>query len=339
MILDERYKKYEISKKYDVIDDNSVKDIELTFQSIIRNQHKEKLMIKLDMDDFCTNTSQNILIKPIFRERFIYYHSHSYYEINYIFSGKMYQYINGQMYSFGPQSLVFLSPQANHSLYVDKECYGLNILISKSFFHRNENVMSCQSNDNYLSRLSNKTSHISIDTSPFPAASALFRMTSEFQHKATPFFSPANNYLEKMLEHILFALHFAITEQILSPVFENDISISQESSDKVFDYIKNNLADVSLESTAKHFGYSAMSIHRIIKAQTGSNFTTYVSKQRINIAKFLLKNTNLSIKEIASQLGFSTTNYFCSFFKKQTNQTAAHYRKEPHKILVKDTSS
>ena len=35
--------------------------------------------------------------------------------------------------------------------------------------------------------------------------------------------------------------------------------------------------------------------------------------------KFLLKNTNLSIKEIASQLGFSTTNYFCSFFKKQTN--------------------
>jgi AraC-like DNA-binding protein len=244
------------------------------------------------------------------------------------------------MYSFGPQSLIILSPQAKHSVYVDRECYGINILISKSFFHKNENELSYLSHDNYLSRLSNKTSYVSIDTSPFSAASSLFEMISEFQYKTTPSFSAENSYLKKILEHILFALHFAITEQVLLPVFENDISTSQEySADKIFDYIKNNLADVSLESTAKHFGYSAMSIHRMIKAQTGSSFTVYVSKQRINLAKFLLKKTNLPISEIASQLGCGTSDYFCKFFKKHADQTPSHYRKEYYKTHTEDITS
>jgi AraC-like DNA-binding protein len=46
-------------------------------------------------------------------------------------------------------------------------------------------------------------------------------------------------------------------------------------------------------------------------------------------ARRLLRNTNLSVKEIAFQLGYDSQNYFSRAFKKAEGVSPAHYREKP----------
>lgn len=65
----------------------------------------------------------------------------------------------------------------------------------------------------------------------------------------------------------------------------------------------------------------------IFKKETGLNFSDYLISYRIDIAKELLKSTNLSIAEIALKIGYSETKYFSKLFNKVVGIKPSQYRK------------
>ena len=52
----------------------------------------------------------------------------------------------------------------------------------------------------------------------------------------------------------------------------------------------------------------------------------YLNRYRLEKALFLLRNTSLSVTEIAYTCGFSNTSYFCELFHKYYNTTPGKYR-------------
>ena len=54
----------------------------------------------------------------------------------------------------------------------------------------------------------------------------------------------------------------------------------------------------------------------------------YVKNMRINVAKTLLTGTDLSVYEIALQIGFNYSNYFYRVFQEMENTTPIQYRKQ-----------
>ena len=64
----------------------------------------------------------------------------------------------------------------------------------------------------------------------------------------------------------------------------------------------------------------------LLKNLTGKNAQTYIQEFVIDRAKELLSTTNLSIKEIAYDLGFEYPQSFSTMFKKKTRQTPLQYR-------------
>lgn len=66
---------------------------------------------------------------------------------------------------------------------------------------------------------------------------------------------------------------------------------------------------------------------RLFKKVLGKTFSEYVVSIRINKACQLIKNTDLSIKEIALKVGYADYFYFNKVFKKQCGTTPARYRK------------
>ena len=52
----------------------------------------------------------------------------------------------------------------------------------------------------------------------------------------------------------------------------------------------------------------------------------YLNQQRVQTAKLLLRNSALSIQDIATQLGFQDQNYFSKYFKKKCGQSPRQYR-------------
>ncbi|MBO1300792.1 MULTISPECIES: response regulator transcription factor [unclassified Enterococcus] len=96
----------------------------------------------------------------------------------------------------------------------------------------------------------------------------------------------------------------------------------------IYDYVQDHYhQDLSLQTLSEkyHFSYSYLST--IFTEKYGINFTKYLKKVRINQAKMLLKESNLSLSDICQQTGFTEIGYFSRVFKEETGLTPSQYRK------------
>ncbi|EAG4874523.1 AraC family transcriptional regulator, partial [Listeria monocytogenes] len=62
------------------------------------------------------------------------------------------------------------------------------------------------------------------------------------------------------------------------------------------------------------------------KKEMNVNFINYVNQKKMSLAKEMLKNPRLSIDNIARNLGFTQTSYFCKVFRKEFEVTPKGYR-------------
>ena len=134
-------------------------------------------------------------------------------------------------------------------------------------------------------------------------------------------------------------LHFQNLNE-LKRVLEKAIDIScdeiatkknkkhQVMSNRMLEYIDNHSSeyDMSLDKVAHHFNLSPTYVSRFFKEQIHENFSTYLTKIRIDKAKRLLKETTLDINEIASKVGYSASTVFIKNFKKLEQMTPGTYR-------------
>lgn len=72
------------------------------------------------------------------------------------------------------------------------------------------------------------------------------------------------------------------------------------------------------QELGKQFGYHPNYISRLIKRGTGLPLHAYINNLRISRAITMLESGNLSISQIALQVGFSDPAYFSRYFKKVT---------------------
>lgn len=74
-------------------------------------------------------------------------------------------------------------------------------------------------------------------------------------------------------------------------------------------------------------GVSDVYLRRLFRKQFGAAPAAYVTRERINLAKGLLGNEDISIAEVALQTGYRDPLYFSRLFKLQTGLTPSEYRK------------
>ncbi len=97
-------------------------------------------------------------------------------------------------------------------------------------------------------------------------------------------------------------------------------------------FLQNHCASsISLEELAARFYISKPYLTRIFKSVTGFTVVEYRTFCRIQKAKALLAETDLSITEIAAQTGFGNITYFERVFREATDGSPLRYRKEYRK--------
>ncbi len=83
---------------------------------------------------------------------------------------------------------------------------------------------------------------------------------------------------------------------------------------------------VVLADVARKFGMSVRTFNRRFKDATGKTPSQYLQELRIDMAKDLLRTSNLSIAEIAWQVGYQDMSYFAQLFRKMLATTPGQYR-------------
>jgi AraC family transcriptional regulator len=103
------------------------------------------------------------------------------------------------------------------------------------------------------------------------------------------------------------------------------INVAQPRADRrLADLVTDDCC--SLDDLVARSGYSKYHVIRIFKEETGCSPWQYVIERRLERARELLLGTRLSVKEIATQLGFNTPDYFARLFAKQNGVTPSRYR-------------
>ena len=98
---------------------------------------------------------------------------------------------------------------------------------------------------------------------------------------------------------------------------------------QIKEFIADNYGDVSLgtELIANHIGASVSYIGKLFKKVEGITILNYILKFRMNKALELLENRqDLTVNQISKMLGYSTTSYFGSLFKKEFKISPGLYR-------------
>ena len=96
---------------------------------------------------------------------------------------------------------------------------------------------------------------------------------------------------------------------------------------KVINYIDFNYQeDLSLKKIAELFSISPSYLSALFKKETGTTLTEYINSKRIDVSVSLLNTTDLSIQNVAGQVGFLDVNYYTRIFKKLKGLSPSAYR-------------
>lgn len=95
---------------------------------------------------------------------------------------------------------------------------------------------------------------------------------------------------------------------------------------EITDYIAANLEDVSLLKTAGHFGYHEKYFSKILLKETGMSFQELLTKIRLTRASSLLSCTDLTVEQIAWEVGYKDVSSLYIRFPKMYGMTPKEYR-------------
>lgn len=144
--------------------------------------------------------------------------------------------------------------------------------------------------------------------------------------------------LLETLEDDVFKEEFLFRSSIFSDIvtqyrIENRLNTYTEKPNdaaiqKAIIVIKQSLhKKIALTDIGAISGLSYVQFIRRFKQATGLTPSNYIAQLRMQKAKALLSNTELSIKEIATACGFEDEYYFSSFFKKQLGISPTFFRR------------
>ncbi|MCM1121626.1 MAG: response regulator [Eubacterium sp.] len=125
-----------------------------------------------------------------------------------------------------------------------------------------------------------------------------------------------NEVLERLLEK-----DRGREEELEKPV---NLSMMQ----KILQEVKQNYAEnITLTEMSKKYGISVSHLSGLLKEELQMSFSEYIATKRIQKAKELLTDEQLSVETIAGQVGYSDYFYFIKVFKKYTGISPSKYRK------------
>ncbi|MFD1178233.1 AraC family transcriptional regulator [Paenibacillus puldeungensis] len=132
--------------------------------------------------------------------------------------------------------------------------------------------------------------------------------------------------MKSYLDAYLTCLLYDLTSEIMDYLIQKEFNGNRLQP--IQDWIRiHAFEDITLEQIADNFKYNKNYLSRIYKENAGIGISEQIIKFRLKHAKELLTETDLSIIEIASEVGYEDSKYFMRLFKKYESVTPTQYRK------------
>ncbi|WP_139997244.1 response regulator [Paenibacillus paridis] len=137
--------------------------------------------------------------------------------------------------------------------------------------------------------------------------------------------------LMRLDDHASMKEGFEYLKQTAEAIFQYKQSDERDRASQIIDricqYVDDHLReDLSLVRLAEIHYFNPSYLSRFFKQERGINLSEYIDTCRARIAKKLLHDNDLKVREVAMSVGYEAAHSFRRFFKKVTGMTPQEYR-------------
>ena len=249
-------------------------------------------------------------------------HTHDAFEIMYVTHGSSEWWVGDSVYELTPGHVYLTKPGERHGLmnaiYTPSEYYWLQVQFDAEKHIPGLAPEEAQSFSRDLDAIQNRC---------FVASSGIREC---FQHLLQEHRSPGP-YSTTMARSVLHALLIHLIRDHRRHSNRLKLKHTEQSAliREAMDRIDRRLDEpMSALKVVLNKGLSNRVFHQKFLAEVGWTPVEYRSRRRIQQAKIMLRQKHLSITRIALSLGFGTSQYFATVFKKATGITPHEYREQ-----------
>ncbi|CAM1347002.1 AraC family transcriptional regulator [Tenacibaculum insulae] len=256
-------------------------------------------------------------------------HKHNFFEITFILKGSGQHILNDSIINYNKGDIFFLTPKDEHEFVVaEPTTFGIIKFTEQLFLEK-----ASFSSSNYWRK--------SIDTVVFHAniiAESVVHCKNDQQQLMGLYtlikseMENALSYNRNVLTELFGALLIILSRNLKSTIKNRGIQTisNKEKIDGILTYVRQNVLDkekVKIKSIADQFYLSPNYVSVFIKKHAGISLQQYVIETKIKMAERLLKQTHLSINEIAEKLKFTDSSHFNRIFKKKVGVNPSDFKK------------
>lgn len=125
---------------------------------------------------------------------------------------------------------------------------------------------------------------------------------------------------------------FFSEEQALEKVAVNDLDKDFVSKFKTLVEERMKDSELNVEDLGREMGMSRVQLYRKLKSLTNYSPNELLRKMRLKKAASLLASSELTVAEIAYEVGFSSPSYFTKCYKEQFGESPTDFLKRTHKL-------
>ncbi|MDC7241362.1 MAG: AraC family transcriptional regulator [Spirochaetales bacterium] len=252
-------------------------------------------------------------------------HYHPDYQLQLIYSGDGISHLNGEEFSLTKGSIMLIPMGSTHDYHVHSK-EGMKTLELKFTTEDEEMIHLLSQLSTMMTDSENKLFEI------------MSRIVLEGQRK---------DFYYKQMSHALLLecilTLYRMEKKMLIPVFEGGPRHYEKNPDRldlmdrVDEFIAMNIhKKISLGELSKYCGYNQEYIYRHIRKKTGMSAIGYVNNRKFERSKQMIIHTDLSLSEIAWNLGFETLQYFSRFFKEHAGISPSAYSQKVRNTIRTD---
>ncbi|VDG20834.1 AraC family transcriptional regulator [Lactobacillus plantarum] [Lactiplantibacillus mudanjiangensis] len=255
-------------------------------------------------------------------------HTHSFIEINYMYSGSCTQYINGEKIVLHQHNLILMDKDIVQQIdYTDKNDLLVNILIKDDSamdqlfdyipieenkitqFLYNASRVNTMHNNFILFNLNNH------DVAINAVESLIIKGLTDDRQR--------NRSMGLLLSTLIIELSQSIEQE-----YTNFSNATDDRMLAITQYINTNFNHTSLAEVSEKFSYNPNYLGNKIKESTGHTFKELLDHRRLSVAQNFMIKTNCTLSQICENIGYENTSSLFRLFKKYLQTTPSAYKKK-----------
>ncbi|WP_238917542.1 AraC family transcriptional regulator [Clostridium sp. YIM B02555] len=253
--------------------------------------------------------------------------SHSCFDVYYVYEGDCTIVFEGKAKALTEGNICITSPESMHNIIVNGDSLVLSLSIRKSTFDKTF--------FNVLSEFDIISAFVrSIFYKEHPTANYLiFTNNNDRTIKAIiKSLYTETNYVDEYSNSTCIHYINLLFITILRDFRFNDCFYKFHNSNDhllglIIEYIQENYKTINLKILAQKFNYNETYLSKLLKSRLNIGFVDLLTNCRLQHAKDLLLNTNMSIESIAYEIGYTSVDHFSRIFKKNMELSPNVYRK------------